>query len=67
MRIGDDLDDVETFSTRSLPLVRDLLAAAPADKAAAAIDAARKALEPYAGPEGVVMNENSAWLVTARR
>ena len=67
MRIGDDLDDVETFFTRSLPLVRDLLAAAPADKAAAAIDAARKALEPYARPEGVVMNENGAWLVTARR
>lgn len=67
MRIGDDLDDVEAFFTRSLPLVRDLLAAAPADKAAAAISAARTALEPYAGPEGVVMNENSAWLVTARR
>jgi ubiquinone/menaquinone biosynthesis C-methylase UbiE len=67
MRIGDDLDDVEAFFTGSLPLVRDLLAAAPADKAAAASDAARKALEPYAGPEGVVMNENGAWLVTARR
>jgi SAM-dependent methyltransferase len=67
MRIGDDLDDVETFFTRSLPLVRDLLAAAPADKAAAAVDAARTALEPYAGPEGVVMNANGAWLVTAQR
>ena len=67
MRIGDDLDDVETFFTRSLPLVRDLLAAAPADKAAAAIDAARTALGPYAGPDGVVMHNNSAWLVTARR
>ncbi|MGH8984729.1 MAG: class I SAM-dependent methyltransferase [Acidimicrobiia bacterium] len=66
MRIGDDLDDVEMFFTRSLPLVRDLLAAAPADKASAAVAAARKALEPYAGPEGVVMNENGAWLVIAR-
>jgi SAM-dependent methyltransferase len=66
MRIGDDLDDVEMFFTRSLPLVRDLLAAAPADKARAAVADAREALEPYAGPEGVVMNENGAWLVKAR-
>ncbi len=67
MRIGDDVDDVEAFFTGSLPLVRKLLATAPPDKAAAAIDAARKALEPYAGPEGVVMNENGAWLVKAER
>jgi SAM-dependent methyltransferase len=66
MRIGNDVDDALSF-IRSLPVVRDLLGAAPADKQAAAVEAAREALGPYAGPEGVVMHNNGAWLVTARR
>ena len=32
-----------------------------------AVEATREALGPYAGPDGVVMHDNSAWLVTARR
>lgn len=66
MRIGDDVDDAIGF-IRSMPLVRGLLEGAPAEQAAAAIDAAREALVPYAGPDGVVMHDNGAWLVTARR
>jgi SAM-dependent methyltransferase len=66
MRIGDDVDDVTEFIT-SLELVRDLLfAGKPEDKVAAAIAAAREAVAPYAGPDGVVMNA-TAWLATARR
>ena len=66
MRIGNDVDDAVSF-IRSLPVVRDLLGAASADKQAAAVEAAREALGPYVGPEGVVMHNNGAWLVTARR
>jgi SAM-dependent methyltransferase len=66
MRVGDDVDDALKF-IRSIPLVRDLLSAAPAEKRAAAIDAARAALAPYAGSSGVVMSENGAWLVSAER
>jgi SAM-dependent methyltransferase len=66
MRIGDDVEDALSF-IRSIPFVRDLLAAAPAPKQDAAIEAARAALALYAGPTGVVMQNNGAWLVTARR
>ncbi len=66
MRIGDDVDDALAFF-QSVPFVRDAVADAPPDRVAAALEAAREALVPYAGPEGVVMNENHAWLVTARR
>ena len=66
MRIGDDIDDVTEFIT-SLELVRDqLFAGKPEDKVAAAITAAREAVKPYQGPDGVVMS-GTAWLVTARR
>ena len=66
MRIGDDVDDVTEFIT-SLELVRDgLFAGKPEDKVAAAVAAARAAVVPYQGPDGVVMN-GTAWLVTARR
>jgi SAM-dependent methyltransferase len=64
MRIGDNIDDALDF-IRSIPLVRDLLSAAPAEKRAAAVDAARAALAPYAGSGGVVTSENAAWLVGA--
>ncbi|MCZ7529030.1 MAG: class I SAM-dependent methyltransferase [Acidimicrobiia bacterium] len=66
MRIGDDVDDALAFF-ESVPFVRDVVADAPPDRVAAALEAAREALVPYAGPEGVVMNDNRAWLVTARR
>jgi SAM-dependent methyltransferase len=66
MRVADDVDDFQAFIT-SLELVRDqMFAGQPEDKVAAAIAAAREAIAPYAGPEGVVMN-GTAWLVTARR
>ena len=66
MRIGDDIDDVTEFIA-SLELVRDqLFAGKPEDKVTAAIAAAREAVKPYQGPNGVVMN-GTAWLVTARR
>jgi SAM-dependent methyltransferase len=63
MRIGDDIDDVAGFIT-SLELVKQLFADKPEENVSAAIAAARDALEPYAGPDGVVMN-GGAWLVTA--
>jgi hypothetical protein len=65
MRIGDNIDDVAAFIT-SLDLVKQLFTDKPPDKVAAAVEAARAALAPYAGPEGVVTN-GAAWLVTARR
>jgi SAM-dependent methyltransferase len=62
MRIGDDADDAIAFIT-SLELVRDhLFAGKPADSVVAATAAARAALVPYEGPDGVVMN-GGAWLV----
>ena len=66
MRIGDNVEDAMTF-IRSIPTVRDLFAQAPPDRQAAALEAARETLAPYAGPEGVVMQDNGAWLVTTDR
>lgn len=66
MRIGANVDDALGF-IRSIPLVADLLAAASADKQTAAIEAARQALAPYAGPNGVVTHNNGEWLVNAHR
>jgi SAM-dependent methyltransferase len=66
MRVADDVDDFQAFIT-SLELVRDgMFAGKPENQVAAAIAAARDAVAPYAGPEGVVMN-GTAWLITARR
>lgn len=65
MRIGDDVDDTVAFIA-SLEETRELFASKPEDRVAAAVDAARQALAPYAGPEGVVTN-GTAWLVTAHR
>jgi SAM-dependent methyltransferase len=66
MRVADDVDDFQAFIT-SLELVRDqMFAGKPEDKVAAAIAAARDAVTPYAGPDGVVMN-GTAWLIAARR
>ncbi|MPZ14679.1 MAG: methyltransferase domain-containing protein [Chloroflexi bacterium] len=66
VRVGDDVEDALSF-IRSMPRVAGLFAAAPPDKQAAAIEAAREALVPYAGPDGVVMHNNGEWLVTASR
>jgi SAM-dependent methyltransferase len=66
MRIGDDADDAISF-IQSMPVVHEMLLAAPPDKRRAAVDAARESLRPYETREGVVMNENAAWLVTAHR
>ena len=63
MRIGDDVEDALSF-IRSIPFVRDLLAAAPALQQNAAVDAVRTALAPYAGPDGVVTHNNGVWPVT---
>jgi SAM-dependent methyltransferase len=65
MRIGDDVDDAISF-IQSMPVVHEMLFAAPPDKRKEAVDAARESLRPYCGREGVVMNDNAAWLVTAR-
>jgi hypothetical protein len=66
IRVGDDVDDAVSF-LQSIPLIHDLFAATEAEKRSAAVDAAREALKPYAGPQGVVINNNAAWLITARR
>jgi SAM-dependent methyltransferase len=66
MRIGTDVDDAVAF-TRSIPFVRQQLAAAPTANQAAAVDAVQQALTPYATSDGVVIDGNGAWLVTARR
>lgn len=66
VRIGDDVDDAANFIC-SMSIIRDLLGGAPADKSAAAVAAVREAIAPYAGPDGVVMNNNGDWLVIAHR
>ena len=66
MRIGDDVEDAVAF-LRSIPIVSELAAGAPPDKEAAALDAVRNALTPYEGPDGVVLNDNGAWLVRATK
>ena len=65
MRIGNDADDAVAFIT-SQAVVRDqLFAGKPESNVRAAMAAAREALVPYAGPDGVVMS-GGAWLVFAR-
>jgi SAM-dependent methyltransferase len=66
IRIGADVEDAVTF-LRSIPVVVDLFGAASPDHQAAAEEAVRAALDSHTGPDGVVMEENAAWLVTARR
>lgn len=66
MCIGADIDDAVRF-LRSMPIVDALFANASPEAQAAATEAVRDALVPYAGPEGVVMDENGEWLVSAQR
>src|SRR6516225_9529026 len=65
MRAGADVDDTVAFF-ESTDIARRLMADAPPGKIAAALDAIRAALLPYAGDEGVVL-KGTAWLVTARK
>ena len=65
MRTGSDIDDTVAFF-ESTDIARRLMADASPDKIAAALDAVREALIPYADDEGVVLN-GTAWLVTARK
>ena len=64
-RIGDNVDDVATFIT-SLPEGQQLLSGKPADKVTAAVDALKEGFAPYAGHDGVIVND-TAWLASARR
>ncbi|MGH9223788.1 MAG: class I SAM-dependent methyltransferase, partial [Acidimicrobiales bacterium] len=66
IRIGADVADALAF-IRSMPIVHELLAAAPPAKQAAAVEAVEQALARHAVPEGVVLHGNGAWLVTAGR
>ncbi|MGH9263270.1 MAG: class I SAM-dependent methyltransferase [Acidimicrobiales bacterium] len=66
IRIGADVADALAF-IRSMPIVHELLAAAPPVKQAAAVEAVEQALARHAAPEGVVLHGNGAWLVTAGR
>lgn len=65
MRIGADVDDAVAFIC-SIPFVRELLDGAPASRQEQATVAVSKALETYAGPEGVITHNNGVWLVMAR-
>ena len=66
MCIGTNVDDAVAF-IRSMPMVRDLLAAAPPANQAAAIEAVEQALADHTTPDGVMIRGNGAWLVTGRR
>ena len=65
MRVGSDVDDTVAFF-ESTDIARRLMADAPPDKVALALDAISEALAPHAGAEGVVLS-GTAWLVTARK
>jgi len=65
VRLGNDVSDVVAYIT-SLPQTRALFAGKPEHSVAAAIEALGDVLRPFAGDDGVVMND-AAWLATARR
>jgi SAM-dependent methyltransferase len=65
MRVGSDVDDTVAFF-ESTDIARRLMADAGPDEVAAALDAIRSALVPYAGDEGVLLS-GTAWLVKARK
>jgi len=65
VRIGNNIDDVVDFIT-SLPESHQLFEGQPEEKIAAAIGALREGFAPFAGANGVVIDE-SAWLASARR
>jgi hypothetical protein len=59
------VDDVIAIIT-SLPESQQFLAGKPADMVTATVNALREGLAPYAGTDGVVMND-IAWLASAYR
>ena len=65
MRMGSTVDDTVSFMQRT-DMAAALMADVSDEVAAAAWAAVREALEPYAGPDGVVL-QGAAWLVTATR
>ena len=65
MQLGTSLDDALRFM-RGTDLATTLMSGVDESVAAAAWDAIANALEPHAGPEGVVLN-GRAWLVRAVR
>jgi SAM-dependent methyltransferase len=65
MRMGSTVEDTVLFMQRT-DMATALMADVSDEVAAAAWAAVRQALEPYAGPEGVVLR-GAAWLVTATR
>lgn len=65
MRLGSTVDDTVSFMQRT-DMAAALMADVTDDVAAGAWAAVREALEPYAGPGGVVL-QGAAWLVTATR
>ncbi|MGH3978319.1 MAG: class I SAM-dependent methyltransferase [Pseudonocardiaceae bacterium] len=63
LRWASDLDDAMTFlAGRARGMIEDL----DPSQQAAALDALRAALEPHAGPDGVVLGSR-AWVITAAR
>ena len=65
MRMGSTVEDTVSFMQRT-DMAEALMADVSDEAAAAAWEAVRDALEPYAGPNGVVL-QGAAWLVTATR
>jgi SAM-dependent methyltransferase len=65
MRLGSTVEDTVSFMQRT-DMAAALMADVTDEVAAAAWAAVREALEPYAGPDGVVL-QGAAWLVTATR
>ena len=63
MRMGSTVEDTVSFMQRT-DMAEALMADVSDDAAAAAWEAVREALGPYAGPNGVVL-QGAAWLVTA--
>lgn len=65
VQVGSDVDDTVSYLA-ARPEARSLFERREPAQVRAAIDAVHRALVPYAGPMGVVMDD-AAWLVTAIR
>jgi SAM-dependent methyltransferase len=65
MRMGSTVEDTVSFM-QGTDMATALMADVSDEVAAAAWAAVRQALEPYAGPDGVVL-QGAAWLVTATK
>ena len=65
MPMGSTVEDTVAFM-QGTDMAETLMADVSEDVAAAAWDAVRAALVPYAGPGGVVLS-GAAWIVTATK